>query len=64
MSLLLVFFPCPVAYKVMLEASDNATTGGGQYARILENRFGNVFIQCLNSDITEFKTTYFQGVCR
>lgn len=50
--------------KVMLEASDNATTGGGQYARILENRFGNPFIQCLNSDITEFKTAYYEGVCR
>mmetsp|Transcript_86327 Transcript_86327/g.105932 ORF Transcript_86327/g.105932 Transcript_86327/m.105932 type:complete len:307 (+) Transcript_86327:2-922(+) len=52
-------------FAVMLEAGNNESVNGqgGQYARLLENDYGQDAIECLTGNITEFKIAYFEGFC-
>ena len=61
--------------EVMLEAGDNASVSGGQYARLLENSDGSSALlrpgrhsldispRCLMSNATEMKRAYYSGLC-
>eukprot|EP00438_Fugacium_kawagutii_P003806 Skav205034 [mRNA] locus=scaffold2669:115145:115894:- [translate_table: standard] len=50
-------------FAVMMEASNNATLGGHRYAMLLENTFGKLAVECLDSNVTEFKTAFYAGIC-
>ncbi|CAE7031708.1 rihA [Symbiodinium sp. CCMP2592] len=50
-------------FAVMLEAGNNASVSGGQYARLLQNEFGQEATECLTGNLTEFKLAYFEGFC-
>jgi len=50
-------------FALMMEDGNNATVSGGRYSRLLENRFGQPALQCLQANETEFKLVFYGGIC-